>query len=327
MRSTKRGRLRFGDSLLSGSWVDGVLQGAVTIDYDDGRSFECRYVDGELDLSSTVSERDEKRRLTFHGHMLDDESTCGTRYDHNCGTQTIGTHVRNELCDDAGVFVYPDGSRLVGRFVDGLAVRVLFVDALGRKHVDATYASDVSTTTTLARWPMRAEPYETAHVYVAPSTERGGGDGLFARRPLPPRTVVAFYNGVRLTHVAERARSWQLNANTISLNDTHVLDIPAPFDCARRYTAALGHKVNTALTRRGDVDQTRVNVMYDAMFHPLLGDINTIKTLRAIDVDEELFVDYGYDDDDPLLLHMQRVARGNDDNVDNDDGAKRRRRK
>lgn len=59
----------------------------------------------------------------------------------------------------------------------------------------------------------------------------------------------------------------------------------------------------------GNVDQSKVNVMYDALVHPLLGDINSIKTLRAVKAGEELFVDYGYDDDDQLLKRMQSIAK------------------
>lgn len=79
----------------------------------------------------------------------------------------------------------------------------------------------------------------------------------------------------------------------------------------------------------GNVDNSKVNVMYDALVHPLLGDINSIKvrilftntsmrridvisfsqTLRPIKEGEELFVDYGYDSDDELLKRMQSIAR------------------
>ena len=37
-------------------------------------------------------------------------------------------------------------------------------------------------------------------VYVADSLVLGAGDGLFAKVDAEPNTVMAFYNGVRITH-------------------------------------------------------------------------------------------------------------------------------
>ena len=44
--------------------------------------------------------------------------------------------------------------------------------------------------------PLLADPYESRWVEVRQSTVRGGGDGLFARRDIPPDTVVSFYHGL-----------------------------------------------------------------------------------------------------------------------------------
>ena len=45
---------------------------------------------------------------------------------------------------------------------------------------------------------LARDPYERRMVVVGHSGEREGGEGLFAVRDLPAKTVAAFYNGVRL---------------------------------------------------------------------------------------------------------------------------------
>jgi hypothetical protein len=41
--------------------------------------------------------------------------------------------------------------------------------------------------------------------------------------------------------------------------------------------------------------------MYDTFYHPLLGDINCIRTLRQISAHEELFVDYACESCKPCV--------------------------
>ena len=55
-----------------------------------------------------------------------------------------------------------------------------------------------STRDLICRDLLARDPYEVRTVVVGQSGEREGGQGLFAARDLPPNTVAAFYNGVRL---------------------------------------------------------------------------------------------------------------------------------
>lgn len=238
-------------SILSGVWHDGTLEGSVTLRYADGTVLQCTYVDGELDDVAMIRELDAQGRVTFEGVLVDDETKIGTQYDYRACSRTVGRHVNDELSDDDGIYFYPDGSSLRGKFLDGLAVNTRFFAPSSSSSTTTTttassstvYKSDVSTSTThIGDTPLRRDPYESATVFVAASSERGGGEGLFARHALPAHTVVAYYSGVRLTHKAEKARDWRLNSNSISLNDTHVIDVPAPFDSTDRYCASLGHK-------------------------------------------------------------------------------------
>lgn len=264
-----------GTAILSGVWQNGALEGDVTIQYVDGTSMHCKYVDGELDSNEPIRELDAHGRVTFEGYLIDEETKIGTVYDYRACSRTVGRHINDELSDDNGIYFYPDGSSLRGQFVDGLAVNAHFfkandvdddntntnnlsssIESKKRRRNKrqatttstttttdvVTYRSDVSTATHIGDTPLRRDPYETTSVFVAPSSEPGGGEGLFARRALPAHSVVAYYAGVRITHRDEKRRDWRLNSNSISLNDTHVIDVPAPFDSTDRYCASLGHK-------------------------------------------------------------------------------------
>lgn len=48
--------------------------------------------------------------------------------------------------------------------------------------------------------PLRLPPSVCARVFVADSTIKGAGQGLFAKTDADKDTVMAFYNGVRITH-------------------------------------------------------------------------------------------------------------------------------
>ena len=84
---------------------------------------------------------------------------------------------------------------------------------------------------------------------VRPSTIANGGEGLFMLHSASAGDVVAFYSGVRLTHDTVDGRSWDENANALSLDDDEVIDVPPPFDRTDVYCASLGHKVLYSRTR------------------------------------------------------------------------------
>lgn len=57
-----------------------------------------------------------------------------------------------------------------------------------------------------------------------------------------------------------------------------------------KYCASLGHKENHFFTP---------NCIYDIFVHPRFGPIKCIRTLRAVEAEEELTVAYGYDHSPP----------------------------
>ena len=124
---------------------------------------------------------------------------------------------------------------------------------------------------------------------VGPSTVPGGGEGLFARRPLRARELVSFYNGTRPRAKDVDRRRWELNGNAITVVDEEqtCIDVPAPYDACARYRASLSHKANHCF------DPARVNCAFELFWHPRFGKLKAMRALRPVAEGEELFVDYG----------------------------------
>ena len=194
--------------------------------------------------------------------------------------------------------------RLEGKWVDGdmRAARATVTVDNERGARPGVFRFDPSSATSIASQPLVPDPYEQVTVYVAPSPlcggDRGGGvglagEGLFAKRRLIKGEVCAFYNGVRLTHAQVDGRSWDDNANTMSLTPLDsdiVVDVPTPYDEETHYRASLGHKANHAADN---------NAKYAPCVHPRFGVIKAVVAERTIEAGEEVTVDYGYTDDMP----------------------------
>jgi hypothetical protein len=85
------------------------------------------------------------------------------------------------------------------------------------------------------------------------------------------------------------ARSWEENCNTILPDDClYGLDAKKPFDKVEEFCGALGHKVNHNVKRK--------NCRYVNAYHPRFGHISSVVTICAVRKDEELFVDYEFND-------------------------------
>ncbi|XP_062332197.1 histone-lysine N-methyltransferase SETD7 isoform X1 [Osmerus eperlanus] len=285
----------FDGSTLEGYYVDDALQGQGVYTYEDGGVLHGTYTDGEL--NGMAQEYDSEGRLTFKGQYKDNSryGECWIYYpDQGCLFGKVNED--GEMTGKSVAYVYPDGcTALYGTFVEGELIEARLATLVsmetGRPHFDVVpdspvYSYDKSTSTCIATHTFLPDPYESKRVYVADSLVLGAGDGLFAKVDAEPNTVMAFYNGVRITHSEVDSRDWALNGNTISLDEDTVIDVPQPFDKMEMYCASLGHKGNHSFTP---------NCKYDPYVHPRFGLIKCIRTLRAVQRDEELMVAYGYD--------------------------------
>lgn len=284
------GRWRFdGGDELRGRWQHGVLQGrAAYFSADDGSLVEGEWRDDlchgparELGAAGDVRFEGTYRRGARHGpgrlHLAG-------------GGCLQGAWVDGELSDDAARFAYPDGSTLRGRWHRGRMLAATYHSADGARLAPHVYRHDPSTAARISSEPLLADPYEARTVRVAPSTIPGAGEGLFTRRAVPAGQVLAYYNGVRLTHRIVDRRGWSANSNTISLDDDTVLDVPAEHASTARYVASLGHKANHRLPN---------NAEYAPCLHPRFGHIKCVRAVRALAAGEEVTVDYGYSDERP----------------------------
>lgn len=109
-------------------------------------------------------------------------------------------------------FLYPDLSTALvgewrdGELVSGLAARLSDVQAVQGVLVPSFTVTDtreyrrwVSTSDRLLSPPHLTDPYESGTVCVGQSGVEGGGEGLYAGRDIAANTLVAYYNGVRMT--------------------------------------------------------------------------------------------------------------------------------
>ncbi|XP_075948222.1 histone-lysine N-methyltransferase SETD7 isoform X1 [Anarhichas minor] len=289
----------FDGSALEGFYVDDALQGRGLYTDEDGAVLHGTYVDGEL--NGPAQECNAEGRLVFKGQYKDN-NRCGECWiyypDGGCVFGKVNED--GEMTGDSVGYIYPGGhTALCGSFVDGDIIEARLATMIttesGRPRFEITpnspvYSYDKSTSTCIAAHALLPDPYESQRVFVADSMIKGAGEGLFAKTDADTDTVMAFYNGVRITHSEVDSRDWALNGNTISLDEDTVIDVPQPSDQTERYCASLGHKANHSFIP---------NCKYDAFVHPRFGPIKCVRTLRAVQKDEELTVAYGYDHETP----------------------------
>ncbi|XP_069832946.1 histone-lysine N-methyltransferase SETD7 isoform X1 [Dendropsophus ebraccatus] len=291
-----RGKFFFFDgSTLEGFYVDDALQGQGVYTYEDGGVLHGTYVDGEL--NGPAQEHDADGRLIFKGQYKDNirHGVCWIYYPDGGGL--VGeVNEDGEMTGEKIAYVYPDGkTALYGKFIDGemLGAKLATLVSLeeGKPYFEIVpgsnvYTFDKSTSSCISTNPLLPDPYELERVYVATSMISNAGEGLYAKISVGPRTVMSFYNGVRITHQEVDSRDWSLNGNTISLDDETVIDVPDPYYVTTIYCASLGHKANHSFSP---------NCIYDTFVHPRFGPIKCIRTITAVEKDEELTVAYGYD--------------------------------
>ncbi|XP_062902708.1 histone-lysine N-methyltransferase SETD7 isoform X2 [Mobula hypostoma] len=282
-------------STLDGNCIDDALQGQAVYTYEDGSSLHGTYIDGEL--NGIAQEYDSEGRLTFRGQYRDNVrwGVCWMYFpDGGCLVGEVNED--GEMTGDKIAYVYPEGRMaLLGKFVDGEFIEghlaTLKCVTEGKPQFELVpdgpvYSLDKSTPFCISTKCLLADPYENERVYVAESLIPNAGEGLFAKIAAEPDTVMAFYNGIRITHEEVDSRDWSLNSNTISLDDDTVIDVPEPYNSTKQYCASLGHKANHSFNP---------NCIYATFIHPRFGPVKCIRTIRAVQRDEELTVDYGYD--------------------------------
>jgi len=269
------------DTWLEGFFKDGILHGF------------CRYFDS-------------KGRLTFVG-MHRNGKPFGTCWKIIRGGGVVVGRVDEEgrLSGNKIAYVYPDfKTALVGTFQEGELVSAqeaeltgslmdygciqvpIFSDPKG-----GSYTREISTFDFVTSTPMLRDPYESRMVEVRQSRVPGAEDGLFSRCAVPPNTVLAFYNGIKLRGGEGDPNRLTWDEDSYKIFDPSrvpdgTVDIPKQFRSYANYCASLAHKTNHSFVPNSEF------VVFD---HPRYGVIPCIASIHSIAAGEEIFVRYGYD--------------------------------
>lgn len=288
-------------STLSGNFSFDNLEGLGVYTYPDGSTLEAHYKMGELNGAFVECDRNGEIKAKGN-HKNNQRSGFLQVYDDYGGLVMGVVDTDGSLTGSNLAYIYPDHKHaLVGEFVDGImtnaipAILITHIDEVPpRFEVEKSFFGslcfDESTSNCISKYPLIPDEYEQAKVYVATSSIKGIGEGLFAKEDLQKAETISFYNGIRLTHEEVDARPWHDNSNTISLDECTVLDVPSKYASVNIYCASLGHKANHSETP---------NCEYAEFYHPRFGLIKCIKTLEAIAKGAELTCNYGYSHKDP----------------------------
>ena len=120
--------------------------------------------------------------------------------------------------------------------------------------------------------PHLPDPLETKMVRVADSAVEGGGQGLFANQDIPAGSIVAFYNGIRMT--PEEKSPWEDRAYSIVVeweekrlafpfpwdSKADHMDLPPKYHSSENYTATLAHKLNHSFTPNCRLSHHRLSI-------------------------------------------------------------------
>jgi len=218
-------------------------------------------------------------------------------------------------------FLYPDlQTALFGEWEDGALVSASPAQLVELSHDqgvaeprfaicdDRHYHLWVSSSNKMRGPPHQPDPLETKMVRVADSAVEGGGQGLFANQDIPAGSIVAFYNGIRMT--PEEKSPWEDRAYSIVVeweekrlafpfpwvSKADHMDLPPKYHSSENYTATLAHKLNHSFTP---------NCRWSNMEHPCYGLVPAILTLDAIKEGEELTVHYQMDMEDAPDWYLQ----------------------
>ncbi|EDV24845.1 uncharacterized protein TRIADDRAFT_26073, partial [Trichoplax adhaerens] len=288
-------------SMLEGHYVSNNLEGIGRYTFSDGSYIVGCFKSGEL--NGPAKHYDYAGLITFEGQYQDNIKFGLCWHFDEFGGSIVGlVDDDGEFTGDEIAYLYPDQETvLYGSFEEGRMVCAKAASFQGVRNnkliienldTEEKYSFDESADDVITVNPLLSDPYEQKRVYVAKSLIPGAGEGLFSKIFAEKDQVMSFYNGIRITHQEVDDRSWIFNDNTISLDETTVIDVPVNSANVNNYCASLGHKANHSFTP---------NCKYDLYYHPRFGNIKCIRSISDVAPNEELTVDYGYTTNNGLL--------------------------
>ena len=133
---------------------------------------------------------------------------------------------------------------------------------------------------------MVPDPLETDWVYVNSSSSYPEiGQGVFAKKKIPPFTVVAFFGGRFISLDEWKKLDLYEPIYSRVVEDRKVVYLPD--DVGKdltKYTASLGHKINHSFLRQ--------NCRFIEQFHPRFGVVPAARTVMEVEENEEIMCNY-----------------------------------
>ncbi|XP_023344428.1 histone-lysine N-methyltransferase SETD7 [Eurytemora carolleeae] len=220
-----------GISSLTGIWEDGYLQGKIRLVTSDTSVVEgwCRYskLNGPARTIIMKKFRTFRQQVSWLGRYKD-----GVHWGQCWQWVEGGGYITGRVNSNGKMtgpdigFLYPDlYTALVGQFEDGRMVRaypavldtVQIENDIAVPHFSRLSNQSVrymkSCKTNVGDNPLIEDPYESRTCQVLTSKVEGGGEGLYARRKIKEREIVAFYNGVRLPYSPGEKEDWDTSGN------------------------------------------------------------------------------------------------------------------
>ncbi|XP_040565441.1 histone-lysine N-methyltransferase SETD7 [Lepeophtheirus salmonis] len=147
-------------------------------------------------------------------------------------------------------------------------------------------------THSLSKTPLIRDPLEKRNVFLSNSVNipaLKNEDSLYAKRNMPPHSLVSYYNGYFIpSKIAYDNASdlYSAHKNSMAYSDIYLMNMP--IDCAdtKNYVATLGHKVNHHFWNN--------HVQFGYVKHPLYGEIRCLVSLKYVHRGQELFANYYY---------------------------------
>ena len=135
----------------------------------------------------------------------------------------------------------------------------------------------------------------------------GYGEGLYLKRHVTEKVIVAFYNGLRLPGLEPEDASWEDRGYRIMVGEDARMDVPEAARSTLEYRASLGHKIQHSFSPNCEFWEVPIlsyRVPSLSQYcrlqteHPVFGHIPCIRTLVELPGGVEITVNYNYMLDD-----------------------------
>jgi len=293
-------RAEMNSTKVTGTWVNGLLQGEIKETlcntgwiegyYKDGvphgyfREFGPRYNSVNILRSMGRYYRGVLRGWYWQGHYDFSGFTFGKVDD------------EGKLTGDDIAYIYPDFKMAIrGKFIDGVLVEGHQCDVIGA-YMDhgimvpvfgdcsgPAFEYEQPGIRCIALHPLLRDPWEDKKVFVSDSMLPQGGEGLFAKRNIERREIVALYNGIRFKSATYAAEHMPRSDYRIRLNGDYDMDIPKGYHLTSQYSATLAHKANHSF---------QPNCEWTLYEHPRFGLIRALTATVPIERGAEILVNY-----------------------------------